>query len=214
MTSLRRKNNTDSSSPNLSPKKPKNDFSSYTSICNIYKTARLIIPTEFSNVIESNIEPLAKNYNCQIFLPISSTEERNLFLVSNLDRDDKNQNHFNNNIDLVLPENDNSAMLSLAQLIQKIATLLAPGIKSKYNKIMNHKGSDSIEIRLLFNNKTAGRIIGNSGSNIRKMKNTHKNNINIYRENPPKSTDRVCQIYGPPENCFYCPRITQNPEDH
>ena len=236
MTSLRRKMSepeTDSSSP----KKPKNcsvsnqTFNSYTKTCNVYKTARLIIPTEYSLVLEngsengsgseikiessdvqrispSQLEKISSKNNCQTFMPISSTEERNLFITSKHDENNTEPNYndiqnFNNNLDLPLKNNSNTlAMDNMANAILDIAKLLAPGIKSKYNKIMSNKGNDTLEIRMLFNNKTAGRIIGNAGTNIRKMKNKFNNNINIYRENPPKSTDRVCQIYGSPESCL------------
>lgn len=176
------------------------DLENFVATCNLYKTVRLLLPNDFTDKVEDRILQLQDDDFCTIYMPKSDTEERNCYIICN--KDDQTVTKFSgeeHDSQLPMKREEIGYVENLANVTARIATIISKGVRLKYNKVMQ---PGSCEIRILLNNKTAGRVIGNNGSHIREMKNQYKCNINVYREHPPQSADRLCQIYGNPQPVY------------
>ena len=65
--------------------------------------------------------------------------------------------------------------------------------------------SKLLDLRVLVHHSQVGSVIGKSGDKIKDLREKHRMQIiKIYQEFAPRSTDRVLQLIGEPENVFAC----------
>lgn len=62
-----------------------------------------------------------------------------------------------------------------------------------------------LDLRILIHHSQVGSVIGKSGDKIKELREKHRMQIiKIYQEFAPRSTDRVLQLIGEPQNVFAC----------
>ncbi|VDD82745.1 unnamed protein product [Mesocestoides corti] len=62
-----------------------------------------------------------------------------------------------------------------------------------------------VDLRILIHHSQVGSVIGKSGDKIKELREKHHMQIiKIYQEFAPRSTDRVLQLIGEPDNVYAC----------
>merc|ERR1712226_365534 len=131
-------------------------------------------------------------------MPKSTSDERNLFILIESEKPASIEDDVHIEEDQLTNQEHLISLNLQARALADIATLLAPGIASKFNKSLN-QSQNQTEVKILFNTKMAGKVIGAGARNIKALKKNHNCDVTCFRDVMRNSKDRIVQIVGKQE---------------